>query len=230
MQTPIDRIPGEGWLALIGGGEFSFGETRECDEAWLEKSAGGAVGFVPTASGSADYGHNFCAYVSEALEREAEIVPLYRARDTRRPRNIERLEAVAAIYFGGGLTDEMLATLTGTPAIETVEGRLREGGVVVAIAAAAHGVGEVARGLRGQEVLSGFGWLRGGVVETNFDPGHDRRLRELLTLPDVGWGLGIPAGSAILLGPQGKVETVGMVFGLADADADYELLRTHDEN
>ena len=33
MNEP--RIPGQGWLALLGGGEFSFGQTVDADFAWV---------------------------------------------------------------------------------------------------------------------------------------------------------------------------------------------------
>jgi hypothetical protein len=35
-----------GWLALLGGGEFSFGETLAADRAWLAKAAPGPIGFL----------------------------------------------------------------------------------------------------------------------------------------------------------------------------------------
>ena len=43
------RIPGEptnGWLVLIGGGEFSFGETREFDEFLLVQWVGVRIGML----------------------------------------------------------------------------------------------------------------------------------------------------------------------------------------
>ena len=42
----------KGWLALLGGGEFTFGETEEADRAWLERCPAGPIGFLPAASGS----------------------------------------------------------------------------------------------------------------------------------------------------------------------------------
>ena len=61
-------------------------------------------------------------------------------------------------------------------------------------------------------------------MEPNFDPGHDRRLRRLLQLPGVSWGVGLPSGSAVLLGPGGAREIVGTVFGLGGPDDDLEPL------
>ena len=40
LHVPLARPPGGGWLALLGGGEFSFGETLDADQAWVEKSWG----------------------------------------------------------------------------------------------------------------------------------------------------------------------------------------------
>ncbi len=220
----IERIPGNGWLALLGGGEFSFGETEAADRAWLAKTKEGSVGFIPAASGSTEYGEHLAEYLDEAFDRETETIPVFRARDARRGRNCERVSDSAAVYLGGGVSDDLLEAL----ARSTVEGRLRQlledGGVVVAIAAAAQALGEWARSLRGGEYLEGFRWLPGGVIETNFDPAHDRRFRQSMARPGVRWGVGIPSGAAVLLGPLGAVEFVGGVFALRDPDDDFEVL------
>lgn len=221
---PLRRIEGAGWLALIGGGEFSFGETLDADRAWVDKTgAGASVGFLPTASGSVDYARHFAAYLDEQLDRAIKLIPVYRSRDARRRKNLERIESSPAIYIGGGVSDSLLEVLAESPARDALERRLREGAVVVAIAAAAQALGEVARGLRG-DALPGLGWLPGTAVETNFTPAHDRRLRELLGASGVDVGLGLAAGSCLLLGPAGEVEVVGTVFEIDGAEGDIEPL------
>lgn len=221
----LSRIPGSGWIVLVGGGEFSFGETEAVDRAWLEKTQEGAVGFLPAASGSTEYGGHFATYLRQSFEREVETIPIYRARDARRGKNSERIAAVSAVYIGGGVTDHLLDAVRDTPALEALEEKLRSGGSLVAIAAAAQSLGQVARSLVGGGSIPGLGWLPGGAIEPNFDPAHDRRLRQLLEHPEVRWGLGIPAGSALLLGPEGKAEIIGTVFALAGADDDLEPLQ-----
>ena len=221
----IERIPGEGWLALIGGGEFSFGETYDADLAWAEKAAPGPVGFVPAASGSADYGRHLAEYFADELERETEVIPIYRPRDGRRGRNAERIAEVPAVYLGGGVADHLLDALRDTPAAEALAGKLATGGVVAAIAAAAQSAGRVARSIAVGELVPGLGWLPAGVVEPNFDPGHDRRLRKMLAAPGVTWGLGIPSGSAVLLGPAGAIEVVGTAFLLGGPEEDLRVLQ-----
>ncbi len=96
--------------------------------------------------------------------------------------------------------------------------------MVVAIAAAAQCAGRFARSIFKGDLIPGFGWLPDGVVEPNFDPGHDRRLRKMLAGAGVRYGFGIPAGSAVLLGPDGAVETVGEVFRIAGAEGDVEMI------
>jgi len=211
-------------LALLGGGEFSFGETLAADRAWLAKAAPGPIGFVPAASGSADYGRHLAGYLGEAFGRELETIPIYRGRDARRGRNAERIAAVPAVYLGGGVTDQLIAALAGSPAAEALGAKLAAGGVVAAIAAAAQCAGKAARSISPREKLAGLGWLPEAVVEPNFDPAHDRRLRRLMETAGAAWGLGIPAGAAVLLGPDGAMEVLGTAFRLDDPEGDFEVL------
>ncbi|MDH3403343.1 MAG: Type 1 glutamine amidotransferase-like domain-containing protein [Acidobacteriota bacterium] len=225
QRTAVQRVAGGGWLALLGGGEFTFGETVEADRAWMARVGPGAVAFLPTASGSTEYGDFFAAYLREGFDREVDAVPIFRRRDARRGKNLRRLAAAAAVYVGGGVTDHLIEALAEEPALATLGAKLGEGGVVVAIAAAAQACGVAARSIARGAALPGFGWLPGGVVEPNFDPGHDRRLRELLRAPGAAWGLGIPAGSAILLGPERQIEVVGTVFCIEGAEGDVAVLQ-----
>jgi cyanophycinase-like exopeptidase len=213
-----------GWLALVGGGEFSFGETEDADRAWMEKVPPGPVGFIPAASGSNDYPRHFAEYLKTTFDREVEIIPIYRERDGRRGRNSERIRDVAAVYLGGGVTDHLLEAILDTPAAEALARKLAAGGVVVAIAAAAQCAGRFARSIFRGDLIPAFGWLPDGVVEPNFDPAHDRRLRKMLVGEGVDFGLGIPAGSAVLMGPDEVVEVVGTVFRIEGAEGDIEVL------
>jgi len=219
----IQRLGSQGCLTLIGGGEFSFGETLVADRAWLEESAPGPIGFLPTASGSTDYGAHFEQYLGETFDREVRTIPIYRSRDARRSKNLQRIEDCAAVYMGGGIADQLIETLADSPALETLGRLLGEGRTVVAIAAAAQALGILARSLRGRTDLVGLGWLPSGVVEPNFDPAHDRRLRQLMSASGVQWGLGLPAGSAVLMGPSKQNVFVGTAFVLEDADGDFEI-------
>jgi len=208
-----------GLLVLLGGGEFSFGETLEADRSWVEALGPGPIGFLPAASGSVDYGHHLATYFRETFGREVETIPVYRERDARRARNRERIESAAAVYVGGGLAGQLVEAIAGSPVHEALRAKAA-GGVVVAIAAAAQACGAVYRTLPGGGLEAGLGLLPGVAVEPNFDPGHDRRLRSLLAAPGVERGLGLPAGSALQIDAEGRFEAVGDVFALAAPDAD----------
>lgn len=220
----LQRLSGGGWLVLVGGGEFSFGETVVVDRAWLDKTGDGKIGFLPTASGSVDYFQHFAEYLQEQFGREIDLIPVYRARDAKRQKNADRIDQCAALYLGGGVPDELLATIVDTPVQEALGRKLGTGGVVVAIAAAAQAVGQIARSLYGGANLAGLAWLPGGVIEPNFDPGHDRRLRRMMREPGVRWGIGLPAGSAVFLGPEDKTDLIGTSFYLEDPDGDFHIL------
>jgi hypothetical protein len=45
----------------------------------------------------------------------------------------------------------------------------------------------------------------------------------------VSWGVGIPAGAALLLGPQGVVEVVDSVFVFTSPDGDYVVLEEEED-
>lgn len=219
----FERISGGGTLVLVGGGEFSFGETLEADRAWLERVPEGSIGFLPTASGSADYARHFSDYLGESFDRQVEVIPIYRPRDARRQKNVQRIDACTAVYVGGGVAEDLLEVLAETPALEALGRKLRSRGIVVTIAAAAQAMGQIARSLEGG-VIPGLAWLPGGVVEPNFDPAHDRRLRRLMSEAGVRWGVGVAAGSALLLGPESHTRCVGPCFLLEDADGDFRVL------
>ena len=218
------RIPGNGWLALLGGGEFSYGDTIDADYAWLDRTPPGPIGFIPAASGSNDYAKHFGDYLREQFEREMEINPIYRPRDGRRGRNAERIAAVPAVDIGGGIADHLLEAVVETPAADALTGKLRDGGMVAAFAAAAQAAGRLVRSFQPGRTLPGFGWLPEGVVEPNFDPGHDRRLRKMLTAEGVRWGLGIPPESAVLFGPDGGMEVLGTAFRVVGPEGELEEL------
>ena len=224
-----DGFESRGWLALIGGGEFSFEETLDAEEAWVEKLPPGPVGFIPAASGSNDYPRHFAEYMEEAFGREVEIIPIYRSRDGRRGRNSERIRDVAAVYLGGGVPDHLLEAIEDTPAAEALARKILDGGIVVAIAAAAQCAGRFARSIFRGDLIPGFGWVPDGVVEPNFDPAHDRRLRKMLAGAGVRFGLGLPSSSAVLIGPEGRVEVVGTAFRIEGAEGDIEVLEGPEE-
>ena len=201
-------------LVLIGGGEFSFGETREIDQFLLTRMPADrrTVAFLPTASGSAEYAGHFGKYLRElevAPTIEVINVPVYRGRDSRRPKNLSAITSAGLVYLGGGVTNNFLSTIYESATDLALREAAANGTVIAAIGAAASCFGVFARDMRGGTAIPGLGWLAGTVVETGFEPGNDTTLRRLMSAPGVDFGVGIPAQTAVAIGADGSTEIVG---------------------
>jgi cyanophycinase-like exopeptidase len=201
MHQPlqIGRAPGRGWIVLIGGGEFSFGETREIDEFVLSKMPEGnrRAAFIPAASGSNEYGGHFAAYVKTlAPEIEMASVPVFRARDARRGKNIAMVGEAGLIYVGGGVASMAIDAIRGTPLVETIREALARGAVVAGIGG-------------GASAIAAVGLLNETAIQAPFDPERDVLLRSQMAHQGVRIGIGIPARCAVAIGPDGNAEIVG---------------------
>lgn len=200
-------------LVLIGGGEFSFGETREIDEflARYMPADRRNIAFLPTASGSSEYAIHLGKYFKE-LDGSLETmnVPIYRGRDNRRQKNLNHILSAGMIYLGGGVTNNLLAALRESPADVALREAAQKGAVVAAIGAAAACFGTHARDMRGgTTALPALGWLANGVIDTPFDPQDDTKLRRLMSVPGTQLGLGIPPRTALAIHADGSTEIVG---------------------
>jgi len=207
LATPVTT------LALIGGGEFSFGETKEIDRLLLSRMPADnrTVAFLPTASGSAEYASHFGAYL-KAMDASVEVVnvPVYRVRDARRQKNLLTIANAGMVYLGGGVTNNLLATLRESAADLAMRDAADRGAVIAAIGAAASCFGTHARDMRGgSSALAGLGWLSHAVIDTGFSAQEDTALRRLMSLPDVTLGIGIPSRTALVAGADGSTEIAG---------------------
>lgn len=213
MNLALDLATPVTTLVLIGGGEFSFGETREIDEFLLSKLPADrrTIAFLPTASGSSEYASHFGNYL-RGIDAGVTVanVPVYRGRDNRRQKNLDAILAAGLIYLGGGVTNNLLGTLRESPAELALRDAAANGAIVAAIGGAAASFGAWARDMRGTApAVAGFGWIRGTAIDTAFDPENDLALRRLMSLPDVTLGLGIPARTALFVDSSGATEIVG---------------------
>ena len=199
-------------LALIGGGEFSFGDTREIDAQLLARMPADrrTIAFLPTASGSAEYAQHIGKYFRE-LDANVEVinVPIYRGRDARRQKSLQQIAGAGMIYLGGGVTNNLLETIRETVAEMAMRDAAANGAVIAAIGAAASCFGTHVRDMRGGGALPGLGWLTQTVVDTGFDPQNDVTLRRLMSFPEITLGLGIPAKTAVFVDGNGEGEIVG---------------------
>ncbi len=136
-------------------------------------------------------------------------VPIYRGRDSRRPKSLNAIVAAGMVYLGGGVTNALLDTIRESPADLALRDAAANGAVIAAIGAAASCFGTHARDMRGGGALAGLGWLANTVVDTGFDPQNDLALRRLMSLPEVQLGLGIPARTALVIDGDGNGAIAG---------------------
>jgi cyanophycinase-like exopeptidase len=207
LATPVTL------LVLIGGGEFSFGETREIDEFLVRSMPTDrrTIAFLPTASGSPEYAThlgNYFKQIDPALQTIN--VPIYRGRDSRRQKNLNLLLSAGMIYVGGGVTNNLLATLRESPAEIAMRDAAANGAVIAAIGAGAACFGTYAHDMRSTaSALPALGWLERTAIEATFQPQNDTMLRRLMSLPEVRLGVGIPPRTAIAAGRNGETTILG---------------------
>ncbi|HEY8848266.1 MAG TPA: Type 1 glutamine amidotransferase-like domain-containing protein [Thermoanaerobaculia bacterium] len=207
LATPVKL------LVLIGGGEFSFGETREIDEFLVRTmpSDRRTIAFLPTASGSAEYAIHLGNYFRKMDPTlETVNVPIYRGRDNRRQKNLNAILSAGLIYLGGGVTNNLLTTIRESPAEAALREAAANGTMIAAIGAAAACFGTHARDMHGTtSALPAFGWITNTVIETSFDASNDTMLRRLMSVPGTQLGLGIPPRTAVVVHADGSTEVVG---------------------
>ncbi len=199
-------------LVLIGGGEFSFGETREIDEFLVSRMPPDRrrIAFLPTASGSPEYAQHLGRYFQQIDPSIETInVPIYRGRDNRRQKNLDLILSAGMIYLGGGVTNNLLTTLRQSPAELAIRDGAANGAVIAAIGAAGSCFGTHARDMHAGGALEGLGWLGSTVIDTAFDPENDTGLRRLMSLPAVELGIGIPPKTALVVEGGGSTRVIG---------------------
>jgi cyanophycinase-like exopeptidase len=207
LTLPVTR------LVLIGGGEFSFGETREIDQQLIAQlpADNKRVAFLPTASGSAEYATHLGNYFKQ-LDPEVETmnVPIYRQRDSRRRKNLDLIRFSGLIYLGGGVTNNLLATIRESGAEMAMRDAAADGVPIAAIGAAASCFGAHARDMHGMAAsLPGLGWLEATVIDTGFDASDDTMLRRLMSIEGTRLGIGIPPKTALSIGADGVATVIG---------------------
>lgn len=209
-------LPGEptgGRLILIGGGEFSFGETEEIDRYLIDHlpPERRKIAFIPAASGSSEYARHLGDHFRK-LDPGVEVanVPIYRERDSRRGRNLDAITDAGAVYLGAGVTNSLVDAVRNTPAEERLRSYLATGGIILAIGAAAAAVGPFCRDMtKLPGLMPGLGLLRSVAVEPSFEPRADQFVRTLMTMPEVEVVLGIPRGTAVAIGPDNSATIIG---------------------
>jgi cyanophycinase len=209
LDLQIPRREGKGWLVLIGGTSDQWRTTEAIDRAAIElMPANTPIAFVPAAACPPDYGESFLAIYQRLGATAGYIVPVHDRASAHDAANAKLLRDAGLIYFGGGETPQLLASMTGTPAADAIAEAYERGAVIAgmsagAIALSAWGVS------MGAGVLQGWGWLSRVLVSVHHGAEREAGLNAALRdHPDM-LGLGLPEDAALALGPDGEIEVWG---------------------
>jgi cyanophycinase-like exopeptidase len=200
---------GSGWLVLIGGSSGTWPPTEPIDRAAIERMNSAApIAFVPAAGCPPDYGESFLETYARLGARDGYVVSVRDSASAHDQENARLLQRAGLIYFGGGDTRLLLASMAGSPALDAIVSAYEAGAVVVgmsagAIALAAYGVS------LGAGVLAGWGWLPKTLVSVHHTPARDEALALALRDHPDTVAIALPEHTALAVGPSGEVQHWG---------------------
>jgi cyanophycinase-like exopeptidase len=198
-----------GWLVLVGGSSGTWLPTEPIDRAAIERMNSAApIAFVPAAGCPPDYGESFLETYARLGARDGYVVPVRDSASAHDRENVRLLQRAGLIYFGGGDTRLLLASMAGSPALEAIAAAYEAGAVICgmsagAIALAAYGVSLHAG------VLEGWGWLPGTLVSVHHTPVRDDALALALRDHPEAIAIALPEHAALAVGPDGEVQHWG---------------------
>lgn len=207
-RGPLQWLDGAGWLVLVGGEDWRSGVTGAMDThilnlANLDRPVLVLSDTLPTADleDFVDYlvgcGASFGAAYSLAEGA---------ARD---PDLLEDLTDAGVLYLLSAHPVRLVRQLRYTPILELMETgyRSEQGLIVVGYGAAAACFG--ARVWQGKQEDEGLKWLPNVVVQPHYEA-QAETLRAAIRTHSGLLGLGLPADTALALGPRDEVLTWGV--------------------
>jgi cyanophycinase-like exopeptidase len=210
---PLRWHTGAGWLVLGGGGSWKAGETGAMDAAalgWADLNK--PIAILLAAGGSSVDGEELLDYFVELGGPNGYVLHIHSAADAQRVENCQLLAGAGLVYISDGPDLlELIRSLRKSPALTALSHAFGDGCAIVGMGAGAIALGAWAadQGIADQ-AEPGWDWLPGAIVEPHFaGTESSSRLRSLLNAHPNYLGLGIPIGTALALGPDGRVETVG---------------------
>lgn len=218
-----------GSLVIVGGG----GRPAAVLDRFLELGGGRGkvrVAVIPLASEDAEESGRYSAAAFDSAGAKV-VVVLDRPEDARSPEVVRQLETATAVWFGGGDQLTLTAALAGTPALEVIKRRFREGAVIGGTSAGAAIMSDTmitgnqtppgdSTGFYGDEypaisrdriqIKPGFGFLPTAIVDQHFirRERHNRLMSAVLEHPKL-LGVGIDEATALEVQPNGTWRVLG---------------------
>ena len=201
---------GRGWLVLIGG-STSWPPTEPIDRETIARmDQRKPIAFLPAAGCPPGYVQSFLEAYTRLGAPDGYEVPVRDIAAARDPKYAELLQRTGLIYIGGGDTRDLLASMTGTPALSAMASAYERGAVIVGNSAGAIGLATFGVSMDPQiGVLEGWGWVPRTLVSVHHTPEREESFaRALRDHPDT-IGIALPENTAIAVGPKGENEQWG---------------------
>lgn len=210
---PLLWQTGAGWLVLGGGGHWDLGETGPVDAAalgWADSERPIAV--LLSAAGTPTEGEDLLEYYADLGGAAGYVVPIESAADAHDPEYC-RLLAQAGLVHLADVPDavQLVRALWESPALEALLAAFDAGAAIVAQGGATMALGTwLATPEQPISGERGLAWVQAAILEPGFaGAASAARLRRMLAAHAGCLGIGIPSRSALALGPDGRVETIG---------------------
>jgi len=220
QKGPVRWLDGEGWLVLLGGGDWRRGETDQVDAQLLSVANLDRPMIVLTGGGLSSEAEAILDHYTRmggpggeafALSEFANSASSHGQLDA--PEVLTLIREAGIIYLGGEDPFALVTNLHESLALRhIVEGYSTLQGLTLIGA----GIGAAALGRwiftpePPYEQAMGLGFVMNAVVVPHFTTTEDSPI--LRALPQIGdnlLGLGIPNRTAMALGPQGQLEMWG---------------------
>lgn len=219
-----------GHLLIVGGGS----QPPELVSRFVELAGGpghARIAVVPMASEEAEEGGRDKAEQLRGLGAETVVMNLTRAQ-AMSDSAVRMLDGITGVWFNGGDQARLTAALLGTPVLDAIHRRYREGAVIGGTSAGAAimsdsmltgnqiAEGEDTVGYHGDEyprvarnnieIVQGLGFLPGTLVDQHFlrRERQNRLLSVVLERPSL-LGVGIDESTAVVVRPDGWWEIIG---------------------
>ena len=209
-RSPLSWLPSSGWIVLSGRAD-ALSEIRA--QALSRHNASGAIAYISLADDLGD------ALMDDMAELGAASGYLVDLEEQDNNEIYERLSGAAMIVVDAAEQGGRLLRLLRRTAIHALKEALNRGALLFFEGAAAAIAGEFVLTADGR-IVSGLNLLQNALVATDVSSlaGDDALRAARGELPEAIF-VGLDTGSALVLGPEGRIETWGerqVAISLAD--------------
>jgi hypothetical protein len=203
-ESVFRRIPGDGWLVLIGAAPELGGETADLMERLLERlDLGRPIAAIAAPDSDPDEVNELLESLEEWLGVEAGLLELDTDLDA------EGWDESGLLLLDGDDPEVWVEALRGAPE-ERLRQSLEQGCLILAIGGAASAFGsQCLSPVRPDILIPALGWIPDTVIVLEAEDAHGEVVREWMVDGARRLVLRLEPGSILALGPEDKVERWG---------------------